>query len=53
MQNIHSFSKDSSIDGPYGYFTNNLYCKTNAQISLPISIDYLDKLIIKIDKIFD
>jgi hypothetical protein len=53
MQVIHSFSKDNSVDAIYRFFTNTLFCKANPQLSLPIPPDYLDKLLVKLEKIFD
>lgn len=35
------------------YFENILHCKPNVQLPYPISGEYLDKMLIKLEKILD
>jgi hypothetical protein len=35
------------------YFENSLYCKPNPQLNYPLPADYIDKMLNKLEKIFD
>lgn len=52
-QNVHSFSKDSNTEMVCKFFENALYCKPQPQLPYPIPSDYLDKMLIKLEKIFE
>lgn len=51
--NLHSFSKDTETENICKYFFGSLLNKPSPQISYPILGDYADKLLRKLDKVFD
>lgn len=52
IQSINSFSKDTVTENVCKFFFNALLCKPSPQLPYPIN-DYLEKLLSRLDKIFE